>query len=88
MSVLLIGVGTKRKGCVAKLRKLYTSDNGSLTHLYYEIGIEEVREIDESVNRYKGTKDVSVFHGRDIFFTHLQNSLAVLFLEEVGAAYR
>ncbi len=33
----------------------------------YHIGIEEVREIDETVNRLKSTFGTSVFHGRDLF---------------------
>jgi S-adenosylmethionine hydrolase len=91
VSVVDPGVGTKRKGCVAKLKDgnyVITPDNGSLTHLYYEIGIEEVREIDESVNRYKGTEDVSVFHGRDIFaYTAARLASGIISFEEVGVAY-
>ena len=44
-----------------------TPDNGSLTHLLHQVGIEEICEIDEKVNRYHGPEEVSVFHGRDLF---------------------
>ena len=70
VSVVDPGVGTSRRACVAKLKDgnyVVTPDNGSLTHLFYSVGVEAVREIDETVNRYKGTEDVSVFHGRDLF---------------------
>lgn len=70
VSVVDPGVGTPRKASVAKLKNgkyVVTPDNGSLTHLYYNVGIEAIREIDEEVNRFKGTEAVSVFHGRDLF---------------------
>lgn len=69
VSVVDPGVGSKRKASVAKLKDgnyIVTPDNGTLTHLYYNVGIEEIREISPSL-RYKGTEEVSVFHGRDIF---------------------
>ena len=57
VSVVDPGVGTKRRACVAKTVDGYyivTPDNGSLTHVKRFIGIEAVREIDESVNRLRG----------------------------------
>ncbi len=70
VSVVDPGVGTPRKASVALLKDgnyVVTPDNGTLTHLYYNVGIEAIREIDETVNRFKGTEAVSVFHGRDLF---------------------
>ena len=69
VSVVDPGVGTSRRACVAKTVDGYyivTPDNGSLTHVKRLIGIEAVREIDESVNRLrgKGTEDVAIFHGK------------------------
>lgn len=91
VSVVDPGVGTKRKACVAKLKDgnyVITPDNGTLTHVYYETGIEEVREIDTTINRYKGTEDVSVFHGRDIFaYTAARLASGIISFEEVGPAY-
>ena len=52
VSVVDPGVGTSRRACVAKTVDGYyivTPDNGSLTHVKRLIGIEAVREIDESV---------------------------------------
>ena len=70
VSVVDPGVGTHRRASVAKLKNgcyVVTPDNGTLTHLYYMLGIEAIREIDENVNRLKGTEGTSIFHGRDLF---------------------
>lgn len=91
VSVVDPGVGTKRRACAAKLKDgnyVITPDNGTLTHLFYEVGIEELREIDESVNRYPGTEEVSVFHGRDIFaYTAARLAAGVITFEQVGPSY-
>ena len=70
VSVVDPGVGTDRKACIAKLRNgcyVVTPDNGTLTHVKNRIGIEEVRIIDETKNRLQITREVSIFHGRDLF---------------------
>lgn len=70
VSVVDPGVGTPRRASVARLKNgcyVVTPDNGTLTHLYYLVGIEAIREIDETVNRLKGTEGTSIFHGRDLF---------------------
>jgi len=91
VSVIDPGVGTSRKACVAKTANGYyvvTPDNGTLTHLVKMIGIEEVREIDESVNRYPGSENVSVFHGRDIFaYCAARFASGIIDFEGVGKAY-
>ena len=91
VSVVDPGVGTKRKGCVARTTDghyVVTPDNGSLTHVKEWIGIEEVREIDESVNRLSGSEGVAVFHGRDVFgYTASRLASGVITYEEVGPAY-
>lgn len=91
VSVVDPGVGTSRKACVAKLKDgnfAVTPDNGSLTHLKKEVGIAEVREIDETINRYHGPEDVSVFHGRDLFgYTAARLASGVISYEQVGPAY-
>ena len=46
------GVGTPRRGCVARTKDGYlvvTPDNGTLTHINKWVGIAEVREIDQAV---------------------------------------
>ena len=91
VSVVDPGVGTDRKASVALLADgnyVVTPDNGTLTHVFYEIGIKEIREIDESVNRYPGTEDIAVFHGRDLFaYTAARLAAGVITYEEVGPAY-
>ncbi|HPK15857.1 MAG TPA: SAM-dependent chlorinase/fluorinase [Clostridia bacterium] len=70
VSVVDPGVGTARRACVAKTANGYyivTPDNGSLTGVLNEFGIAGVREIDETVNRLRGTEKTSIFHGRDLF---------------------
>ena len=93
VSVCDPGVGTKRKACVAKTKDGYyvvTPDNGSLTHLYNLVGIEEVREIDEEINRLKrdDNKEVSIFHGRDLFgYCAARLASGIITYEEVGPKY-
>ena len=93
VSVVDPGVGTARKACVAKVAGGYyvvTPDNGALTHIDREMGVLEVREIDESVNRLRGkdTEDVAIFHGRDLFgFCAARLASGIIDFEGVGPAY-
>ncbi|MCD7894295.1 MAG: SAM-dependent chlorinase/fluorinase [Erysipelotrichaceae bacterium] len=90
VSVVDPGVGTNRKASVAKLKDgnyVITPDNGTLTHLFYHVGIEEIREIDSSL-RYQGTENVSVFHGRDIFaYVAAKLASQQIIYEETGNIY-
>lgn len=73
VSVVDPGVGTARKACVALTengRYVVTPDNGCLEEIRNTYGIAAVREIDQSVNRYKGNEwslKSDIFHGRDVF---------------------
>ena len=91
VSVVDPGVGTSRRACAAKLKDgnyLITPDNGSLTHAFHQVGIEAVREIDETVNRWKGTEEISVFHGRDLFaYTAARLAAGIIDFEGVGPEY-
>jgi S-adenosylmethionine hydrolase len=91
VSVVDPGVGTSRKACIAKTKDGYyivTPDNGSLTHMKEYAGIEEVREIDETVNRLQSTLGTSVFHGRDLFgYCAAKLASGIISYEEVGPAY-
>ena len=93
VSVVDPGVGTERRACVAKTADGYfvvTPDNGALTHLNHFVGIHEVREIDETVNRLQGkeTEGVSVFHGRDLFsYCAARLASGKITYEEVGPTY-
>lgn len=93
VSVVDPGVGTKRKACVAKLKNGYyvvTPDNGALTHIKDIYGVEEVREINEDINRLKreDNKEVSIFHGRDLFgYCAARLASGIITYEEVGDKY-
>lgn len=91
VSVVDPGVGTKRKSCVAKLTNghfIVTPDNGTLTYLKENNLIEAVREIDESVNRLKGSEDVHIFHGRDVYaYCGARLAAGVIDFEGVGPEY-
>lgn len=91
VSVIDPGVGTKRRASVAKLKDgkfVVTPDNGTLTHLAEFVGIEEIREIDETINRLPSTTKTSVFHGRDLFaYCGAKLASGLISFEEVGPAY-
>lgn len=91
VSVVDPGVGTDRKACVAKLKNgqyIVTPDNGTLTHVAEKVGIEEIREIDETINRWTSTKACSIFHGRDLFaYCAARLASGMITWEEVGKAY-
>lgn len=93
VSVVDPGVGTPRRACVVKTADGYyvvSPDNGSFTHIKQWLGIQEVREIDQTVNRLRGknTEGVSVFHGRDLFsYCAARLASGVITYEQVGPAY-
>ena len=91
VSVVDPGVGTSRRGCVAKLKNgsfVVTPDNGSPTHMLRHPGIESVREIDETVNRLPGSEGVNIFHGRDVFaYTAARLASGAIDFEGVGREY-
>ena len=88
VSVVDPGVGSERKSIVAKTKDgkyVVTPDNGTLTHIHSNIGIEEIREIDETRNRLPYSGESYTFHGRDIYaFTGARLASGVISYEEVG----
>src|SRR5512134_951479 len=67
VSVIDPGVGTERKSVVLKTKSghyFVSPDNGTLTLVAKNLGIDEVREIDENINRRKGSENSATFHGR------------------------
>ena len=91
VSVVDPGVGTDRRACVAKTSDghfVVTPDNGTLTHVKRYIGIDAVRQIDESVNRLSSTRGTSVFHGRDLFgYCAARLGSGIIDFEGVGPEY-
>ncbi len=88
VSIVDPGVGTSRKSVVAKTKTgqyIVTPDNGTLTHIGKFIGIDEVREIDEAVNRLKNSEKSYTFHGRDVYaYTAAKLASGLISFEEVG----
>ena len=88
VSVVDPGVGTKRKSVVLKTKTGYyivTPDNGTLAQVAEQQGIDEIREIDESINRRKNSQESHTFHGRDVYaFTGARLAAKVITYEEVG----
>ena len=93
VSVVDPGVGTSRRACVAKTKNSYyivTPDNGTLTHIDKYFGIEEIREIDETINRLHRNDNgkVSVFHGRDLFgYCAARLASGIITYKQVGPIY-
>jgi S-adenosylmethionine hydrolase len=88
VSVVDPGVGTNRKSVVLKTKTghyVVTPDNGTLTLIAQKLGIAELREIDEAVNRLKNSEKSYTFHGRDVYaYTGARLAAGVITFEEVG----
>jgi len=88
ISVVDPGVGTERKSVVLKTRTgqfIVTPDNGTLTLVAETLGIDAIREIDENVNRRRGSQESYTFHGRDVYaYTGARLAAGVITFEQVG----
>ncbi len=88
VSVIDPGVGTDRKSVVVKTKSghyFVSPDNGTLTLVAQNLGIEGVREIDESRYRRPGSEQSYTFHGRDVYSyaaAHLASGQTAF--EEIG----
>jgi S-adenosylmethionine hydrolase len=89
VSVVDPGVGTERKSVVLKTRTgqyIVTPDNGTLTLIAESLGISEIREIDEAVNRRQDSRKSYTFHGRDVYaYTAARLAAGVISYEQVGS---
>ena len=88
VSVVDPGVGSDRLSVVAKTtddQYIVTPDNGTLTHVFQNIGIKEIREIDETINRLPNSGESYTFHGRDIYaYTGARLAANVIQFEDIG----
>ena len=88
VSVVDPGVGTARKSVVIKTKQghyIVTPDNGTITLVAESEGIEAVRQIDENLNRRKGSDSSYTFHGRDVYmYTAAKLAAGVINFEQVG----
>jgi S-adenosylmethionine hydrolase len=82
------GVGTSRLSVVLKTRTghyFVGPDNGLFSLVAERDGIEAVRQIDENVNRRKGSENSHTFHGRDVYsYTGARLAAGVISFEQVG----
>ena len=88
VSVVDPGVGSERKSVILKTRSghyFVTPDNGTLTLIAVSLGTEEVRIIDESINRLPGSGKSYTFHGRDVFaYTGARLASKKISFQQVG----
>ncbi len=88
VSVIDPGVGTARLSIVLKTRTgnyFVSPNNGLLTLVAERDGIEELRQIDEKVNRLPGSENSNTFHGRDVFgYTGARLAAGVISFDQVG----
>jgi len=88
VSVVDPGVGTERKSVVLKTQTghyIVSPDNGTLALVAESLGIDEVREIDETKNRLKNSEQSYTFHGRDVYaYTGARLAAGVIAFHEVG----
>jgi S-adenosylmethionine hydrolase len=82
------GVGTDRLSVVLKTRNghyFVGPDNGLFSLVAEHEGIEELRQIDEKVNRRPGSEGSYTFHGRDVFsYTGARLAADVITFAQVG----
>lgn len=88
VSVVDPGVGTNRRSVVLKTKSghfIVTPDNGALTLIAASLGIAEIRQIDEVLNRRKNSERSYTFHGRDVYaFTAAKLAAGTISFEQVG----
>lgn len=88
VSVVDPGVGTARKSVVMRSKSghyFVTPDNGTLTLVARSLGIDQVREIDEAINRRQQSGQSYTFHGRDVYaYTGARLAAGVISFEQVG----
>jgi len=88
VSVCDPGVGTERKSVVLLTKSghyFVTPDNGTLTLIAEQLGIREIREIDEVKNRRQQSNESYTFHGRDVYaFTGAKLASKTITYAQVG----
>ncbi|GAB3890974.1 SAM hydrolase/SAM-dependent halogenase family protein [Spirosoma agri] len=92
VSVCDPGVGTDRHSVVLLTKSghyIVTPDNGTLTLVAENLGIGEIREIDEAVNRLKNSNESYTFHGRDVYaYTAARLASRTITFQQVGSTVR
>jgi S-adenosylmethionine hydrolase len=88
VSVVDPGVGSERKSVVLKTKSghyFVGPDNGQFTLIAQSLGIAEIHEIDEAVNRRKNSQASYTFHGRDVYaYTGARLAAGIINMDKVG----
>jgi S-adenosylmethionine hydrolase len=88
VSVVDPGVGTERKSVVLKTKSghfFVGPDNGSWTLIAESLGVDALRQIDETRHRRSGSERSYTFHGRDIYaFVGARLAAEVVAFEDIG----
>ncbi len=88
VSVIDPGVGSERKSVVIKTKSghyFVGPDNGQFTLVTQSLGIAEIHEIDEVLNRRKNSGASYTFHGRDVYaYTGARLAAGIINLDKVG----
>lgn len=86
------GVGSERKSIAVKTKSGHIfvgPDNGHLTLIADQAGLQEIRMIDESKSRRQGSEESYTFHGRDVYvYVGAQLASGNLRFEDVGPELR
>lgn len=89
VSVVDPGVGTQRKSIVLKTKTghyFVTPDNGTLTLIANDLGVAEIREINEKAHRLPGSNESYTFHGRDVYaYTGAKLAAGKVTFDEIGS---
>ncbi|MFC6276422.1 SAM hydrolase/SAM-dependent halogenase family protein [Psittacicella hinzii] len=70
VSVVDPGVGSTRRSLAVRTtgrQIIITPDNGTLSHIAHVIGIDEIRQINETTSRLAHSEESHTFHGRDVY---------------------
>lgn len=88
VSVVDPGVGSARKSVVLKTKSghfFVGPDNGQFTLIAQSLGIAEIHEIDEAINRRKNSQASYTFHGRDVYaYTGARLAAGIISPAKVG----
>ncbi|WP_420147423.1 SAM hydrolase/SAM-dependent halogenase family protein [Spirosoma sp.] len=88
VSVCDSGVGTERHSVVMLTNSghyVVTPDNGTLTLLAEHVGIREIRQINEAINRRRNSNESYTFHGRDVYaYTAARLASHTIRFDQVG----
>ncbi len=88
VSVVDPGVGSERKSIVLKTKSghyFVGPDNGQFTIIAQSLGIAEIHEIDEVLNRRKNSQASYTFHGRDVYaYTGARLAAGIINMDKVG----